>query len=72
MNKTQINNQIKRIAMMDRTQLDDFTRKVHNAVEMPEDTFKAFMTAIDARHKALANSFNFEVEAGELKSEEIQ
>jgi len=72
MNQTQISNQIKRIEMMDRTQLDEFARKVHNAVEMPEDTFKAFMAAIDARHKALANSFNFEVEAGELKTEEIR
>lgn len=72
MNKAQINNKVKQIEMMDRNQLEEFAATVHNAVGMPETMFKTFMSAIDARHKALANSFDFEVEAGEYKSEEIE
>ena len=72
MNKTQIKNKIKQIEMMDQYQLEEFAATVHNAVGMPEVMFREFMTAIDARHRALANSFSFEVEAGEYKEEEIE
>ena len=71
MNAAQIKNQVKRIEMMDKTQLEEFAQKVHSTVGMHENMFKEFMTAIDARHKALANSFSFEVEHGEYKEEEL-
>ena len=70
MNETQIKNQVKRIEMMDKTQLEEFTQKVHSTVGMSENMFKEFMVAIDARHKALANSFSFEVEYGDIKDGE--
>lgn len=71
MNETQIKNKVKRIEMMDKTQLEEFAQKVHSTAGMSENMFKEFMTAIDARHKALVNSFSFEVEYGEYKEEEL-
>ena len=72
MNAKQINNKVKQIEIMDRGQLEEFAATVHNSVGMPELMFREFMRAIDARHIALKNSFNFEVEDGEYKAEEMQ
>ena len=67
----QIEKQVKQIEMMDAVQLEEFAQKVHAAIDMPKVMFDAFIKAIDDRHKALANSFSFEIEDGEYKAGEM-
>jgi len=71
MNPTQIKNQVERIKMMDHNQLTEFATSVYSAVGMSSEMFSAFKDAIAARHKALSNSFNFEVEPSELREGEL-
>ena len=71
MNTTQIKNQIERIKMMDHNQLTEFATSVYSAVGMSSEMFSAFKDAIDARYKAIANTFSSEVEPSELREGEL-